>query len=99
MHFGSEKLHVPATLFDSLEMGHRFISLCGKRASHSQAKDSVLFRMLSEVLSLELTASEKLHFAEGLVFLLRLSGILYKGMNYTLTTRGCNGLNCRLIAS
>lgn len=55
--------------------------------------------MLSEVLSLELTASEKLHFVEGLVFLLRLSGILYKGMNYTLTTRRCNGLNCCLIAS
>lgn len=36
--FGSETLHVPVTLFDSLEMGHRFISVCGKRASHSPAK-------------------------------------------------------------
>lgn len=36
--FGAETLHVPATLFDSLEMGLRFMSLRRKRASHTPAR-------------------------------------------------------------
>lgn len=81
--FGSETLHVPATLFDSLGMAHRFISLCGKRASHSPAR----------------TPSKTLSFAKVLVSLLRVSGILYKGKKLGMDHTAAQCLNCCLKAS